>query len=226
MMIMSNTGSPPLRKWELNSLREVKSEATSNASIAKLAQELIESKEKAKLEGHALGYQEGYANGIQEGMQKGLQESEPLIQEKVNILSNLEVHLSNLLAFARENIAQEILDLALDLTKVLVYKSLQQDPSSILEVVNSCLAQIPILELPAKLLLHPEDAKIIHERQGTELTKQGWKIVEDSSITRGGCRFETGNSLMDATIESRIEKLFHALGKESDSAPAFIPSPS
>lgn len=216
MMIMSDTSS--LKRWELSSLRETRNDLTSPSSIAKLAQELIESKEKAKLEGHALGYQEGYENGYQAGLESGLKASEPIIQEKVNGFSNLEVQLINLLNFGRENLAQEVLDLAIDLAKAMVYKSISQDPQCILEVIHQCLLQIPILEQPAKLILHPEDAKLVHQYQGPDLIKQGWKIVENPDLSRGGCRFETGSSLIDASIESRFEKLLHGLGKEAPSS--------
>ena len=69
--------------------------------------------------------------------------------------------------------------------------------------------------MPAKLLLNPLDAQLIEANQGSALQDSGWKIVHDASISRGGCRLETGSNDVDATVEKRIEKLMATLGIES-----------
>ena len=70
------------------------------------------------------------------------------------------------------------------------------------------------MQLPAKLLLNPQDALLIEANQGRSLSDAGWRIVHDHDISRGGCRLETGSHDVDATIEKRFEKMMAALGKD------------
>jgi len=50
-----------------------------------------------------------------------------------------------------------------------------------------------------------------------------WRIVEEPTLTRGGCRVESEDSRIDATVEARLGALIaRALGgeREEDAAPA------
>jgi flagellar assembly protein FliH len=65
-------------------------------------------------------------------------------------------------------------------------------------------------------MLHPEDALIVKSGIGHELDKSGWRIVEDETIARGGCRVDTASNQIDAQIAARWQRLTHALGKNLD----------
>jgi flagellar assembly protein FliH len=201
-------------RWELNTLKENKQDLSKNPIIAKLAQELIDSKEKAKQEGYAQGFEEGQTAGHAQGFKAGLEEGQKHVQEIVNYLTDIEYNLQKLYSYSREYLAQEVLDLALDLARAVTMRSIEKQPDCIFEVVEKALEQIPILQLPAKLLLNPLDAELIEASQGRNLNDAGWKIVYDPQISRGGCRLETGSNDVDATVETRFEKMMAALGKE------------
>jgi flagellar assembly protein FliH len=47
-----------------------------------------------------------------------------------------------------------------------------------------------------------------------ELSHFHWKLIEDSRVERGGCRVETTNSEIDATMENRWKRILVALGSE------------
>jgi len=215
MMIMSDPLSnknQPLgsTRWELTTLKENKQDLSRNPLIAKLAQELVDSKEKAKEEGFLSGFEEGKRAGHQDGLVQGQQQ----IQVTIEHLSEIAFNLQKLYAFSRDHIAQEVLELSIALAKSITLRSIEKQPDIIFDVVEKALEQIPILQLPAKLLLNPLDAELIEANQGRSLKDSGWKIVHDPSISRGGCRLETGSNDVDATVEKRIEKLMATLGVE------------
>lgn len=218
-MIMSNT---PLDKnlpliatrWELNTLKENKQDLSKNPLIAKLAQELINSKEKAVEEGFAKGYEDGKHAGYAEGLNTAMLENQQQTQEAVNYLSEITFNLQKLYAYSREHIAQEIIDLSIDLARAITMRSIEKQPDIIFDVVEKALEQVPILQLPAKILLNPQDALLIEANQGRSLSDAGWRIVQDHEITRGGCRLETGSNDVDATVEKRFEKIMATLGKD------------
>jgi flagellar assembly protein FliH len=198
-------------RWELATLKENKQDLSRNPLIAKLAQELVDSKEKAKEEGFLSGFEEGKKAGHQDGLVQGQQQ----IQVTIEHLSEIAFNLQKLYAFSRDHIAQEVLELSIALAKSITLRSIEKQPDIIFDVVEKALEQIPILQLPAKLLLNPLDAELIEANQGRSLKDSGWKIVHDASISRGGCRLETGSNDVDATVEKRIEKLMATLGVDS-----------
>jgi len=215
MMIMSDplsnkNQSRGATRWELTTLKENKQDLSRNPLIAKLAQELVDSKEKAKEEGFLSGFEEGKRAGHQDGLVQGQQQ----IQVTIEHLSEIAFNLQKLYAFSRDHIAQEVLELSIALAKSITLRSIEKQPDIIFDVVEKALEQIPILQLPAKLLLNPLDAELIEANQGRSLKDSGWKIVHDASISRGGCRLETGSNDVDATVEKRIEKLMATLGVE------------
>ena len=216
MMIMSDplsnkNQSLGATRWELATLKENKQDLSRNPLIAKLAQELVDSKEKAKEEGFLSGFEEGKKAGHQDGLVQGQQQ----IQVTIEHLSEIAFNLQKLYAFSRDHIAQEVLELSIALAKSITLRSIEKQPDIIFDVVEKALEQIPILQLPAKLLLNPLDAELIEANQGRSLKDSGWKIVHDASISRGGCRLETGSNDVDATVEKRIEKLMATLGVDS-----------
>jgi flagellar assembly protein FliH len=66
------------------------------------------------------------------------------------------------------------------------------------------------------LLAHPDDAALIRARMGDPLAHNGWQIVDDPSLTRGGCRVELGASEVDATLETRWKRVLDSIGVSRD----------
>jgi flagellar assembly protein FliH len=63
--------------------------------------------------------------------------------------------------------------------------------------------------------LHPEDAAIVRERLSAPSSDRAWSIVEDPTMSRGGCVVRTENSHIDARLESRISTIIaNAFGDE------------
>jgi flagellar assembly protein FliH len=63
--------------------------------------------------------------------------------------------------------------------------------------------------------LHPEDAAIVRERLSEPVSERAWTLVEDPTMSRGGCVIRTENSQIDARLESRISVVIaNALGDE------------
>ena len=109
-----------------------------------------------------------------------------------------------------------MLELALHLARGMVRTAFEVKPDLILPVVREAIDYLPNLQQPALLMLHPEDALIVKSGIGHELDKNGWRIVEDDSIARGGCRVDTASNQIDAQIGARWQRLTHALGKDLD----------
>ncbi|MDO8925432.1 MAG: flagellar assembly protein FliH [Sideroxyarcus sp.] len=151
-----------------------------------------------------LARDEGYRNGYAEGMQKALQENQRLAA-LIDALSKQ----------ADEQVAQELLGLSLDIARQMLHQALKVNPELLLGVVREAIGTLPHFNQGAHLVLHPDDAALVRERMGEQLTHSGWKIFEDDRIERGGARIETANSQIDATLESRWDRVVAALGQDN-----------
>jgi len=151
-----------------------------------------------------LARDEGYRNGYAEGMQKALQENQRLAT-LIDALSKQ----------ADEQVAQELLGLSLDIAQQMLHQALKVNPELLLGVVREAIGTLPHFNQGAHLVLHPDDAELVRERMGEQLTHSGWKIFEDDRIERGGARIETANSQIDATLESRWNRVVAALGQDN-----------
>ena len=159
---------------------------------------------------------EGYATGLEEGRKTGLAEAENTLKETLLPLQRIAETFNEALLSADEMIAQDTLDLALDLAKAMLKNALSVQPELILPIVKEAIHYLPSLKQPAILTLHPADASIINEQIGEELTKSGWRVVGDVQIERGGCRVETASNQIDATTTTRWLRIAESLGKKSE----------
>jgi len=160
--------------------------------------------EEGRAQGHSEGRAQGYAEGAEAGQREAAAELEQLRQVAANF--------GDAIAQADETIARDVLDLALRLARGMVRTGFDVRPELILSVVRDAIDQLPVLQQPAVLTLNPLDAELVRHGMAEELSKGGWRIVENGSIARGGCKVETATNQIDAQAAARWNRLTHALG--------------
>lgn len=178
------------------------------ASIAAMTQQMDKAREQAHAEGYASGMEEGRAAGLAEG--RALAEQERLSLQSIAETFGTEV------AQANELIANDMLDLSLDLAKAMLKTALNVRPELIIPLVREAIHYLPTLQQPTLLHLHPDDAAIVATHMGDELSTAGWRVVEDPHMERSGCRVETVTNQIDATTPTRWQRIAASLGKDSD----------
>jgi flagellar assembly protein FliH len=214
------------QRWEMMSLGEDRpslstrlkpapqsaANAASAAQAASLAAALAEQTRQAREQAHA----EGYAAGLEEGRAAGLKEGRALAEQERQMLLGIAEMFGTEVAQANELIASDMLDLSLDLAKAMLKTALNVRPELIVPLVRESIHYLPTLQQPALLYLHPDDAAIVLQTMGDEISTACWRIVEDPHMDRGGCRVETASNQIDATVPTRWRRLAAALGKDVD----------
>lgn len=148
--------------------------------------------------------EEGFQIGHAEGMQKAMQENRRL----ADLINALETRID-------EQVAHELLALSLDIARQVLHQALKVNPDLLLGVVREAIGTLPHYNQGAHLVLHPDDAVLVHERMGEQLSHSGWKIFEDARVERGGARIETATSQIDASLETRWKRVVGALGQDT-----------
>lgn len=175
-------------------------------------EELAAIREEARIEGYGAGYAAGHAEGHADAIALGKEETD----QKLLPMRDLADNFSAALQGADTMIAADVLELALQLSKAMLKQALQVRPSLILPIVREAIEYLPSLQQPALLMLNPDDAEVVREGIGEELEKGGWRVIDDPSIERGGCKVDTASNQIDAQTSARWARLTHALGKNVD----------
>lgn len=160
------------------------------------AAELERLRDAARAEGFARGLEEGRAVGRDELIAKGRQ-LEPLLRALSSPMAELDAALEN-----------EVVTMIQALTRQLVRREIKADPGQIVAVVREALGALPVVTHNARIHLHPDDVALLDEVRAGREDECRWQLVGDPLISRGGCRVETDDSRVDATVEHRMAMLF------------------
>lgn len=173
--------------------------------------ELAHLRLQAQKAGEAEGYQQGYARGQAEGSAAAM----AAVHEQAGQLHALTLALPTALRIAERDVADDLLALALDIARQVVGQALLADPQTILAVVRELLQAEPALTGIPQLLLHPDDATLAKEHLTDDLQAAGWRVRADANIKRGGCRVVAPSGELDATLETRWERVAATLARNA-----------
>ena len=192
------------QRWELGSF-----DAPSGPATAASDQDRVK-----QLDAHARseGYRAGHREGLEAGRLEALAQAAPRIARMDQLLCALE---SDLQRVDRE-LAREVVDLGLALARKLVGASLKARPQIVQECVEEALRHVVQVAGPVTVAVHPEDAAIVRAQLEVSPRAGAWAVKEDATVSRGGCRVETGTGEIDATLAHRWARLTAALGEPLD----------
>ncbi len=168
--------------------------------------------QQAKENGHAEGYKNGYATGYEDGTKASEADVKDEVAKLQALLSNLEQNLQQV----DQQIAEDLLALALNLTKKMISQALKIQPKLILPIVQEAIRCLPSSAQHPQLFLHPDDAKLVRQHLSDQITQDNWEIRENEQFSRGGCHIEVNGSFVDASPETRWRKVLSTIGKEDN----------
>jgi len=162
--------------------------------------------------------QESEARGYQAGLAKAQAESQvslDALNARVAQLDSILQLLGQPLQQLDGEVEKELLHLTLAVGKQLARRELRVDPTQVIGIIRESLAQLPASARDVRIHLHPEDAVTVRERLAEPTNERAWAIVEDPTLSRGGCMVRTENSQIDVRLDSRINAIIaNALGEE------------
>jgi flagellar assembly protein FliH len=161
--------------------------------------ELAALREEARAEGFEAGRAEGFAVG----------------EADAAAIGALLAHLRDVVEDLEQGIANDVLSLALELTKQIVRVSLRVRPDLVLAIIREAAKSFQGLGENPRLILHPADAQSVRAAIAAEPPGEWtWTIVEDAHVERGGCKFQTSATEIDATLETRWRRVVASLGRD------------
>lgn len=188
---------PAYQRWEMASFGKRNSQASISLTTAEQVERIhLQSRD----EGYAAGYQEGRAQAAQE-----VQHLRTLLNDAGGALGDLD-----------QTVAEELLALALEVSRRMLGQALKLRPELVLPVIQEAVRCLPQFEQTVRLVLHPQDAVLVHSYIAEHPAASSWILVEDARLERGGCRVETANGEVDATLQNRWQRVVATLGSTEE----------
>lgn len=154
---------------------------------------------------------EGYQRGYEEGMALAQEEMKVARATELAKISALTASFANALKEIDQLVAEQTLELALEVARQIVRGSLQTRQDLLLPLIREALQSLPLHHGTINVHTNPEDVQTLREGAG-ELGHPNLHFVPDASILAGGCLIKAGHSDIDATVESRWKRVLEAIG--------------
>jgi len=162
--------------------------------------------------------QEGFKAGFDEGRKAGLEAGQADIIQQLDYLKQIMVSLNTPLNDLDQQIENDLITLVTTVARQIVRRELKADPEHVIGAIRAAISVLPINDRKIKIYLNPQDTELV--KNGLSLDDDGasWQWLEDPVLTRGGCRLETADTMVDATVEARLESVINKLlgGNRSD----------
>ena len=229
------------RRWEPTSFdNQASGDAAASADVAEneaavalpdpeeLLAEIERLREAARVRGHAEGYAEGHTAGMDAGLKEGLEQGLREGREtgyaegfaQGSEAARLEVErLDALLQSTAESVGrieaetgEALLGLAMSIARQVLRSTLDAEPERILELVREVVHADGEPQGLVQLRLHPEDVSLVEEYLRADGSISRWTLHADESVERGGCIVTTALGSIDATLQTRWERVISGLG--------------
>jgi len=196
MTVLAREDATEARRWEMP---EVGASTKAPPPNLRTLRQLEDVEQRAR--------EDGYAAGLAEGRAAARAEATAQVARIQSIVAALAAPFANLDAA----VESELVLLATTAATRIVRHELSVAPERILNAVRDALTALPAYARNVKLLLSPDDAALVREHLAPGTSGHAWEIVEDTTLTRGGCRVMADTSQVDATLEARLATIIDAM---------------
>lgn len=177
--------------------------------------------EAIRQEAYNEGFSTGEKDGFHAGQLKARQEADAALAPKLANLEQLMAQLFEPIADQDRNLEHAMVTLVSQLSREVIQRDLLIDSSQIRHVLREALKLLPLGASNVRIHINPQDFELVKALR--ERHEETWKIVEDSDLLPGGCRIETEQSRIDASVETRlgqaISQLFEQQRENATSPP-------
>lgn len=231
------------RRWELESFDEpapepAPEEAASGAQdpatmlpdpaevLAEIERLRETARERGHAEGFAAGHSQGHETGLREGRGQGLQEGrdtgyaegyaqgQQAARAEAEQLQRIAQACAEAIEGFEAQAGDALLSLALRVAEQVLRSTLQAEPERILDLVRDVLQVDGSQQGVLRLRLNPADLDLVDHYLQQDATVSQWRLLADPAIERGGCIVETALGNIDATLQTRWQRVVSALGAE------------
>ncbi|SHI19009.1 flagellar assembly protein FliH [Pollutimonas bauzanensis] len=182
----------------------------------------------AQLSGHAEGYARGHEQGLAAGTEEGLTAGHEQgykagydaghaagrerAEQEAGQLQSLARACADSLASIEAEMGQALISLSIRIAEQVLRSTLDAHPEKILDLVRDITHLDSSKEAMLKLRVNPADLDLVDQYLQHDIGVNHWRLLADESIERGGCLAETVLGNIDATLQTRWQRVTSTLG--------------
>ncbi len=163
--------------------------------------------------GHAAGQQQGYKEGFDQGQREGRDQGMEQIRQAQQTLDDLITSCAASLTTIEEDMGQAMIRLAVHIAQQVVHSTVQTQPEKLLDLIRDVVTLEAEPDTPIQLSVHPDDLPLVQDSIDSNPERSAWRAVADDGITQGGCHISTPLGDIDATLETRWQRVIATLGE-------------
>lgn len=160
--------------------------------------------EEVREEAYKEGIQQGHAEGYQAGLEQGQQAIEQQTRSLRDTIENLTTYLNG----QDDEVEQALVNLATCIASSILRRELSIDSSQILAIVTEAVRALPIKASNITVHLNEQDYQLLTQRD--DLDEQ-WRLQVDRTLSPGGCRVTTDQSVVDYTLEDQFQQVVNSI---------------
>lgn len=214
-------------------LAQAKAQATAQAqqilSEAKTQAETL--KKNATAQGKAAGLEQGRKEGrdqaFAEARNQALSEQKAKLIETFNTFAKITKEVDARLQAIQLEARSELVPLALAIARRVAHLSAEHDVSVVQANVNEAI-RLVMNKASIRIAIHPTQRQsvdaLLPQLKLQWPTMQTVELIEDASLSTGGCKVFSAGGVIDADLQTQIERIAKELACGSDSEQA-IPAP-
>jgi len=170
------------------------------------ADKLLKESEKRIAAMEQEAYDKGYLKGKEDGWHAGKNEADKIYESARKVLQQAE----DIRQKVFRNTEEELVELAIEIAEKLVCRQLDLNPDTVMDIARSAYLQVMDCQ-QVIIYVAPEQVEILEARKqeiGTQLySTKRLQIIGDPNIKSGGCRVETEQGYIDATVPAMLKQL-------------------
>lgn len=167
-------------------------------------------------DGYQAGFPKGQQEGFTQGQQKGYQDGLTRGEEDILRFKQMADQLEAIITQIEHELPNVVLKMSLGLTRQMTRSALIIRPELVLPVVRQAIASLPQNITRPLLILNPADGELVRTLMQNELIQNSWEIIDDPTVSRGGCIIKSAETELDATLETRWKQIIQTLGSDDD----------
>jgi len=152
--------------------------------------------------------------GFQAGFEKGLQTAKELFLSEIDQAQKIKDQIVLERETLYEQFERDLVNLALDIAKRVIYDRLEADDTALKHVVESTLQKIKG-RAKVQLRISKYDYQKILDLKNTFVSKlqylENLDIIQDDLLSPGSCIVDTGSGVIDGGVHTRIKEIETAL---------------
>lgn len=152
--------------------------------------------------------QRAYEAGYKAGVKSAAARHQAERSTDKALLGSIERQLSSL----NDDVAANILELAVDIAEHVTRAQIALHPESILAIVREALQVLRDDISVIRIMLHPDDAALIEGSMGAELQQRNCRVIASAALKCGDCRVESSLCEIDASVAARWRQVLQPLG--------------